>query len=883
MAEVFSPNIFLSTDKQAMLDFFYGGDTLRPRIPDKYDNKKILLLTQNNKYLKSFEYQIGYDKKNNGVSLNLEFIDIDGRFEHSFYSQDVVSQFILKAIKEHNISKVQDPYASTPIENKLKTAYTLYFAFGIGDNFKEWGGPYAAVLQSTRVDITSNGSRVYKFTFVPTGSYLFRPAAFFDINQQEEVLDLETYSINYLTTGKATIGFNSTRDINYCQSFRAVLENYIKSVLKIDKKQVLVLVPDVNDAIKSKIVDPAFKNYSSPIRDPLGVGQDINANIKKMYLAHGINAEFSPLQDKGNPLLKKGKNLITKTSRLVNMAAVGMSDFRQETLFPASKLKSPIGNINHVDELVTNKDYYLLTMQCGSFDTIKKGNSFPRWYEPLRQFNEGIRQFIPGKFMLFEENNIRLLRLWKDLGLIEDSESPCIVFGHSEALQDYVYCNKLNFETIDEIPSKYKLLSDQDSIFGKNYRLNLLKNIALTKSSSSFNEDTKEFLDQDEFSVGLNDDGKTNSNTEIKSRIRNSVFKKVLTIANLGIPIFTNNIKNQNVLGISIDNSTSYQAALNSTIASNREKFFNSISLLEMGNTLSSLIGKNKNDTKSTIDILNLNVQEKARELEAKNKDILSRIEDPTQVSSVSRELTEDTNNQLQILNNSLKDKYKDLLDGSGGFGFTDTPSGTKAKELVDIQTDNLLTVSIMNTILAEGITLPYQSLQSLSKFLLLYNKLGDNGINEIGTRIIPGYNGPDSISLSNEIFKQLYQYNIIASVKTLPFFHLSNNLSFMKNILLLSKKIKVLNSNYSHEDESKYDDKFDFFTGFYKLTSFKHIINPTDCYSEFTIIKDVPTHEEIGLINNPNPTELVIKNIQPKLPTPQVKSNSTISNERKH
>ena len=78
-------------------------------------------------------------------------------------------------------------------------------------------------------------------------------------------------------------------------------------------------------------------------------------------------------------------------------------------------------------------------------------------------------------------------------------------------------------------------------------------------------------------------------------------------------------------------------------------------------------------------------------------------------------------------------------------------------------------------------------------------------------------------------------------SIKTLPFFYLSNYRVIGQPSLLYSKKVNI--SNYVNQSI------FDFFSGNYTILGFKHVITTKECYSEFILTKSQALGGEVKSI----------------------------------
>lgn len=89
--------------------------------------------------------------------------------------------------------------------------------------------------------------------------------------------------------------------------------------------------------------------------------------------------------------------------------------------------------------------------------------------------------------------------------------------------------------------------------------------------------------------------------------------------------------------------------------------------------------------------------------------------------------------------------------------------------------------------------------------------------------------------NIASELWKHLNKQAIKLSIKTLPFFHLSNiRLVNYKPCFLFSKQITPINPN-----SKSTSNNLDFFSGVYNIAAIKHVINTKECYSQFMLIKE--------------------------------------------
>ena len=90
--------------------------------------------------------------------------------------------------------------------------------------------------------------------------------------------------------------------------------------------------------------------------------------------------------------------------------------------------------------------------------------------------------------------------------------------------------------------------------------------------------------------------------------------------------------------------------------------------------------------------------------------------------------------------------------------------------------------------------------------------------------------------NIAAELWKHLNKLQTQLNIKTLPFFHLSTMATALyKPCFLFSKQVTPVNIN-SYDNTTK----LDFYSGIYRITALKHVINTKECYSQFMLVKDI-------------------------------------------
>jgi hypothetical protein len=120
------------------------------------------------------------------------------------------------------------------------------------------------------------------------------------------------------------------------------------------------------------------------------------------------------------------------------------------------------------------------------------------------------------------------------------------------------------------------------------------------------------------------------------------------------------------------------------------------------------------------------------------------------------------------------------------------------------------------------------EDLAAVAEFLILLN--ASNNDNNMGSiSFSPGLNLPGNKFILSRITEYVKRFAVEMTIKTLPFFNLSELRTINKPALFFSKRISPLNTPV---------DQFDFFSGEYRITGFRHVITTSECFSEFMLTK---------------------------------------------
>lgn len=563
MARVLTPNVFITNNAKIAKDFFLNGSYINvedlPDVPDA-----LVISGKTNKYLQSLEYSVNFDNENN-PSLTLEFVDTDGNFEQSMFMH------LTNSIKSKLKSVFRDDGAkTTPVVTKTPAGGTLviaddptrigvresdlttlaleannynriYIAFGTDNILSNWSDILTFYLNKTTIDV-SNGLRKYIFKFYASLESIFRPKLKFnfeDPNFKREFLYLDSVDKLIVTIRK------TNKDTLENVLYRLV-KKYLSIITKTPEQNIIGIIPSFADAGDSSLI---FE----------GSQVSIGYYITKL----GIKE------------VNETQQFELVTQRMKNPAGVSFT--------PAA-----LDGVIEQNSNFSSVDSYMLV--CNKEDS-SINPAFPDFYDALNKINVGLKSILGtvDDFVIFQENNVKLLEFWRKKGLIADNQlDKCIVFGPQQMISEYLYRNYipdgagaattfdqyLNLITNSFNPT-LSIYGGNDSLYSRDgdlktnvakillnptYGPDLITLVSKRKISSNFYEQ----INIDELS--LNNPQFANITDLFKTR--GGLFEL------FEIPVFLNNFTNSNILNIQFTNSEVYLNGLKLAIDSNFSKAY---------------------------------------------------------------------------------------------------------------------------------------------------------------------------------------------------------------------------------------------------------------------------------------------------------------------
>lgn len=720
MEKVYTGNIIISTSKEAMDKIFINPKRVNTLsdlsivLTPEEQSKTFITSQKSNSTLISFEWTYAYQGSERSV-MTLKFLETNELFE-MFIRKTSSGQVYYSKILE-KLNKTSNAKVKSSIEGQLYTMqgelveqeFTIYFAFGVGDNLENWAGPFVAYLSMAKMDV--NSANIKEITL----EFTVEPGAF-----NSNVVE-EDFAIGL----RGAINKNN-RIVDYSKVIKA------EGILPVNKTDdELVRIVDTTD-----LVSNVYKNYL-----------DVVSNNKNsiVLIPDLIQYTYSPIITTG-PLL--GAPNYQGMSKFFNDLGIKFSYNINTTNTSVSNrdVANESDKVRRISSLVVDVN------NKNPADTAWVKWGLPDYYKPLFNLGRGLKNLIPTfspKFYI--ENDITILSILEKHGIIEDSSNVAFIFGDVALIDSYIYLKEvttsldLALQLKDRKPySKITVKLSQSVVLQD--LLNAKKKIKVTHS---FDQSTKPFLSLQE--------------------------KELDPISDAGIPIFRYNIERPNIESISVKFNSNYFDVF-------------------------------KFATKIIPDDNYINTSSK-RLLEYA-KEII-----PEKLVSITLSKAAPTMNRGNV-SHQVVTLFKSIVLDVDKLLHSDT-------EFADVIDNAVVTGNLPQDIPLSNLTI----LLSIIVFNTYYGISTKENPNKPYILI----ENSESVVFFDELLKKLDRVTYQVNIKTLPFFSLSNYTVLQKQAFLLARTSNILGTTITK--------KYSPITGIYSIIGFKHVITPTEMYSEFILI----------------------------------------------
>jgi hypothetical protein len=850
---IFTPNVVITRNYESMRKFMSGRSLQDIKSKDLEDT--LMFVGEQNKYIYGLEHSHNFGQSD--LLITLKILDVDGNFESSIFSDNFLNKTISTKLEKFFADNLPAKDFNNYMQTYAHGNIRVYISYGIGDDLSNWADPKCCTLVEASIDVASNGVRNYVYKFQPI------PNAFFSLIPEKDNSDPNSNDIFNIPFASMEISEDIfvTTPNEVSKNLKDVMTGFAAKAVSTPKGNVIICIPDI-DKLYLNLVN------EDQTRNPLGtvVFGDLTDYYAKIFKSVSFN--YTPT------------NIPTQQSRLSNVdisiekEAEDRQDYEkfvsdQNSRNSKEKLESQkriqeinsqlnyIENLplseresysNEIDELnselelietrlnlLNNSEgndapYSKKLVMRSSIDKNNKdpqGRSVPDTRQSIIEVFDGINMFFEGsvKPSMSFETNIKWLKVFKKFNLIENEEIPCLIIGDRGLILHYLYGGRF-IQEADDIGYKFNELDDLKITEKDEYKNFVLSVFEKNKIGSSFGESL--FLD--DLSLGNEDTRKALSEIERKAQIKSK-------------PIFINNFRNSNVLSFSLKNSENYGTVINQTVRDGRLKYLYSKLSDDQKNRLLLSAGldpeKIKEFKKLNPLISSKKIYEKAlQDLASLQIDFESKL---TSEDIVTAELIGSENKNTRIQAKKIFDRNEIFRQVSKIFGFYDKEKAQN--EFAYNKTNELMKGLVINQSSKEEISLvelnirflinqTYKlqpaDLSLLSKLIILFNRVDNE--TDSALLLTPGLYTPGESSILARAYEYSKRLAVEISIKTLPFFYLSNFDTMSKKCVFLSKRNSVIGTTPV--------DTFDFFSGEYMITGFRHIISTSECYSEFLLNK---------------------------------------------
>lgn len=893
MSKIFIPNIIITKDFEYIKSFANsGGYTKIGDLPKSRNT--VILSNQQNKYITGFSYELGVaNESNRNYTMTLEVLDSDGQFQELLLDSGLYSKLLESSMKSVARAGIR--------QGELKyDPFLLYFMFGIGDSIKDWSDPIRGWVQSANI-IYENGVRKYVFQFTCNAdNYLLRPAILPDHREINP-----SYQLNFGVQKMDTVvelGFTTEEKFDYTAFEDAKYKQSQKSFLtwlftSDDTKQLRKSLENIQERTLQRKIENIQDNVTKILKLYIGTCCNISSDnviviipditfdqrrlLSKYYGRQTANNYFKDYNTLYRTIF--GLDLVKDEEPPAKIAAVNkitkiLAGQRDVELELDEKGKTEVSD---------NLDVVCKLRMIAASPSHNESNSndvaqMPNWWVPINKIANGIEYFLRSRgennsinFTVMEEFNIKFLELFKSCGLIQDSESPCIIIGDKTMIEEYVYCNKVGVSgmyTADQL-IKY----ESNLHFSKNdpariledkkeqYRTNLLRVAFKQKGNSSFGEDTV----LDELSYA---DGDQQNANDAKS------ISQIFALTD--IPTFTHNYKNSNVISFAVEDNPTFfnafvgvfgaeQRAAYDAFLTNRsgtdyfstEQLFSKEELAELKQFAADLL-KDFERKKNSKELFNTDFKKLDVPLTPLEKQYLANLYSfegdlnmqPGQLFDGLEFYKEDQIEQAEKIQKSAYDLatqggFNQMMTWGNATDFVQllqqgrqgqSVAGRAKERKAATETLKRENVTYLDLLYQQQLAkkYPHYSAQQIQEATMVMRGIQQGIYAHKETykiippiKYVPAVIGPHADGVRQKIQRYMTSQAFKLSLRTLPFFHLSSLRVIGSYCVFYSRRPTIHGVIGAKEIP-------DYISGAYYINKVKHVISLNECYSEFELTK---------------------------------------------
>lgn len=929
MATIFTPNILLSSDFESIQNLFIKPENGILDFESLQSNKTFWMVSPlNNKYLKSFDFQFGLpDAKKTRLILTLS--DVDNELQDTMFNNSFLAQFLQEEV-DKAISKKK--FLSTNIDNisnSIQKNQELFFAFGIGNNISDWGGPFKATMVNATIEASKGIKDITLEYIAGSNSPLFNTPQMEDHTSNENPSDHGGADVIY--TGKHSFDFGRLYEDYHGEtkithrSRPMIKSNQIimgdRSLLapsktqRITQGQKLNIDLDLHEIIPSFIDPNGPRNQSGHLVDTTLHNQDTsleenrdkkNPTLMLYEVIVACLCDYVSVLTNYNPQILLLPNEFYKaiqtdgiennienkegwlewSARVTLPRYQGFVWWQGDQKFNKFKEVSKgwgveLSNIQDVvretkaireitfsgaktgyssfcdvscEETITTETAKKVTAIISSSskvegeetdeDKTKKPN-VPDAMAPFKKINAKISERIQGfvsNITIQNETDQKLLNLFIDLKLIPEGTTECNIIGESQMIKDFIYIettgrtkeqmlsfatggSKIRSDSLPTTKSKFKLFPENlprligqrlakknlvaaESVLGtEDYVEKYITAMFNHKSDSSFNENQTSNVDELNF----------------RPDVFNTITNSINSLKETNVPLFKYNMDRSNVLTVDIDMGKNFFSNLNFAVLEDRTKKFGDAVLSKEKKIVTNLDGLDVGE-----------ITKRITDLSTQDTNDTSTRGDMT-LQGIDIELIIDTSEANKDLA-----KFKPYIVKTDQSSITYTHLAY-LNVLIDLKSAG----SLKNV--------DPEELLGVAQFLDAREKLSKSQ-GSPGVILAPREGSGGKYAILGKVIKYMEKSALVVKIKTLPFLHISGYKVLGMPAILISKKQNLItpSNNLSYQEDME-DNKsiIEFYSGTYTLLGWRHVINLTEAYSEFSLQKDPRSLDDASTKNN--------------------------------
>ena len=353
MSKVFTANVFITKSRIAIEQLFFSNTKVSSftsavsKLSPKELNDSFITSPNSNEGLERFEYSFGMNKGNDPSKVVLSFVETSKLIEFLLLDDEPGAIRVkteldtLRHLQEYerlnsissqatlsetgNFSFLGESDSLDDMFADLKKSNTYYFAFGVGDDIKNWDGPHvmhlaAATLSNDDANVRKvsatfvaniNSLKVWDGTFEKEMGYggtlkkfsqVYSAKSFHRAEGKESFPMKTTYDDGGKVVAHHPGGSSQGFLLNADKPIRSLLKNYIGAVTSRPGNAVVAFEHDMGELIAYQ--PNALKGDSTKILDvistqkllQLGINYQVDDNINSKAPVKPLTTSLSPVE-----------------------------------------------------------------------------------------------------------------------------------------------------------------------------------------------------------------------------------------------------------------------------------------------------------------------------------------------------------------------------------------------------------------------------------------------------------------------------------------------------------------------------------------------------------------------------------------------------------